>query len=283
MHRRDYIKTITLGSILPIALGCKDSLISGNYSKGPGKVRFKSNWHQWDDMKWAGPEYWGNTLQDWMISKGRLVCDITNKNRNIHLLTLQNPNGNAALKVDVSIQLMHTDMSKANSGCIGFRIGAKGPFDDYRSAAVFGKGIDIGLTPQGQLKVGDQFYQSDLAETPKAFNIYVSTKAKYDLNQYVAVKIEDIASGNMLFEQDNIVVPNEDLKGNIALLADIDIKGKVLQNRPSVAFEDWIIESDNLYQNKDHIFGPICFAQYTLNKNTLKNDFRLHYLALIAV
>lgn len=36
-------------------------------------------------------------------------------------------------------------MPPSTKGCVGLRIGAKGRFDDYRSAAVYGKGLEVGL------------------------------------------------------------------------------------------------------------------------------------------
>ena len=34
---------------------------------------------------------------------------------------------------------------------VGFSIGSKGEFDDYRSDAIFGKGLNVGVTTSGHL------------------------------------------------------------------------------------------------------------------------------------
>ena len=50
---------------------------------------FKSNWENWPDMKWIGPEFWGNRLQDWEVSDGKALCNISSNNRALHILTHQ--------------------------------------------------------------------------------------------------------------------------------------------------------------------------------------------------
>lgn len=72
------------------------------------------------------------------------------ENRTLHLLTLQNPSGSSKLIVKVGITNPWIGMPPSTKGCVGLRIGAKGRFDDYRSAAVYGKGLDVGLTADGK-------------------------------------------------------------------------------------------------------------------------------------
>lgn len=270
MKRRDYIKIIGLGSVLPMTTQFGMSKLFSDYFKGPLKVSFKSQWHLWNDMKWAGPEYWGNRLQDWIIQDGKLVCDITSKDRNLHLLTIQNPKGNAPINMAITIMKVNTSILQNHEGCVGFRIGAKGPFDDYRSAAIFGKGLDIGLTPDGQLKIGAQLFKTNLSEIPSGFRLLFSTNNLDDNNQSITVKVKEIYSDQDIFIKEGIAVPNDELKGNIAILSDMDVKKKEEQNKASFSFENWMIASDHLYKNDNNLYGPICFAQYTLNRKKLK-------------
>lgn len=62
MNRRDYIKTVALGAILPMASTYGYPFGLGELSR----VKFSSQWHLWPDMKWVGPQYWANRLQDWV-------------------------------------------------------------------------------------------------------------------------------------------------------------------------------------------------------------------------
>ncbi|PHN08236.1 alkaline phosphatase D family protein [Flavilitoribacter nigricans] len=268
MKRRDYIKTFLLGSTLPLTTNFGFSRAVDHFFKGPLAVDFKSDWANWPDMKWAGPQYWGNRLQDWLIRDGKLVCDVVGNNRSLHLLTVQNPNGDATLDLSVKVDRLHDELEQYEAGCIGFRIGAKGPFDDYRSAAVFGKGLDVGLTPQGNLKIGEDEIETALSALPKSFQLHFSSRPADDSGQIVTLTVRN-GNGALLAERGGIRVAAEDLKGNFALLSHVGGK-RSSEEKPTVAFSDWTINSGSLYENKDNLFGPICFAQYTQNKGKLK-------------
>jgi alkaline phosphatase D len=269
MNRRAYVKNFVLGSLIPLTSGYGFSNSLSRFFEGPLEVDFKSDWEEWPDMKWAGPQYWGNRLQDWRIKGGRLICDLTANNRSLHLLSVQNPDGKAPLELSVKITLLNEEISQYEDGCIGFRLGAKGPFEDYRSAAVFGNGLDIGLSPKGLLKFGSAAYETGLESIPASLQLKISTKPQKKNNQLLQISIMEEASGEVLFEKKDLEVRNEQLKGNIALLSHIDTQ-KRQDNHPSVAFEDWTLFSTSLYKNEERLFGPICFAQYTINKGKLK-------------
>lgn len=268
MKRRTYIKTFLLGSTLPLTSNFGFSKAVTDFFKGPLPVDFKSDWGNWPDMKWVGPQYWGNRLQDWLLKDGKLVCDVVGVNRSLHLLTVQNLKGDAPLDLSVTVDLLHDKLDQYEVGCIGFRIGAKGPFDDYRSAAVFGKGLDVGITPQGHLRIGDDEIKTALTAIPKAFQLQFSSQPDGTGSQLTTVRVLN-ANGALLAERGGVRVSEEDLKGNLALLSHIG-GTRTSEEKPTVAFSNWNIQSESLYQNENNLYGPICFAQYTLNKGKLK-------------
>ena len=59
------------------------------------------------------------------------------------------------------------------------------------------------------------------------------------------------------------------MSGNFALFSDIKDKKKE-SDKASVAFSDWHIASENITHQESNLFGPICFAQYTLHDRKLK-------------
>lgn len=267
MHRRDYIKTILLGSVLPVT-SCYNFK---NPFSNDKPVTFKSEWQLWYDMKWVGPQYWGNRLQDWILENGQAVCAFIGKNRNLHLLTVQNPNGNAEFKTQVTISILEAHFGQPKSSCFGMRMGAKGRYDeaDYRSAAVFGKGLDIGLNVDGDLIVGEQVFKTELGKLLQQFTLQVTVKNKDDKHQTIEVNIIDPETKSVLYETETIEVLQENLIGNFALLSHVDVKGSN-EHQPVVGFKEWSIDSETLYSNDDNIFGPVCFAQYTLHRGKLK-------------
>lgn len=265
MDRRKYVKTIVLGSVLPIVSPGLLKAMSGNEFFKPADVNFESEWLLWEDMSWAGPEYWGNRLQDWEVKDGKLLCNVAGSNRNLHLLTIQKQESTDDFRVSVEVE----PKAGAQGGkyCFGLRLGAKGVFEDYRSAAVFGKGLDIGLNQNAQLVIGDRVLDTTLDKVPDSFRLDVFAEA-YQGNYNLSVVVADPESGVQLTGVSNVLVEAGHVKGNFALLADCGIK-KII-DEPSVAFSKWKIQSDELHVKKDQLYGPVCFAQYTLHHKKLK-------------
>ena len=112
---------------------------------------FASNFSSTEARTWIGPEYWSNPLQDWQIVNGTLECLVSNKNRNVHLLTKKLDTIVGDLKMRVNLQLFNLDSAEQDHNWVGFGIGSSGNFNDYRDDAVFGKGLNVGLTTNGHL------------------------------------------------------------------------------------------------------------------------------------
>lgn len=265
MNRRNYIKTIVLGSVLPLtnSYGFTNKFISNGTS-----VLFKSNWHLWPNMKWVGPQYWGNRLQDWSLENGQVVCTYKGKNRNLHLLTVQNLN-TTGFNLQVTISILDSSIHNLKDSSFGIVVGAKGRYDDYRSSAVFGKGVNIALNLKGNLVIGGKVYKTSLAKLPSTFTLQAIIKNKNDKYQNLTVNIINPSTKSILYTINEVEILGENLKGNFALLSHI-VHKKSNNHNPVVGFKDWSINSDTLYTNENNIFGPICFAQYTLHRNKLK-------------
>lgn len=264
MDRRKYIKTMALGSVLP---SLSTQFISrGIFSCGNAKkVNFKSDWQNWPNMKWIGASYWANPLQDWELIDGKTTCMVNSKDRNLHLLTVQKQPEIASFNIQITINLLNPELSAES--CYGLRLGAQGPFEDYRSAAVFGKGLDIGFNGTGAFVLGEKTLETSLIKTPSAFILKVIATPEKD-EYKVSVEVTDPENQALIFSHEEKNITANQLTGNFALLANGKSKG--IEHSPSVAFSDWSIKAHELLENENNTFGPICFAQYTLNKNKLK-------------
>ncbi|WP_369048964.1 alkaline phosphatase D family protein [Tenacibaculum sp. UWU-22] len=266
MNRRKYIKTVLMGAVLPGF--CKSAFSFTTLQKWPFEtgLQFKSDWQDWPDMKWVGPIYWGNRLQDWEIKDGKVYCNVVSINRNLSLLAIQKPNKNVAFSSTVDMTIL-PDSLQVENNLFGLRLGAKGPFDDYRSAAVFGKGLDIGLSTNGFLHIGK--YKTPIEKqdfTNRELRLTVDgVPTGNDVELHVS--LVDVSTGNII-AQAKKTVSNKDVVGNFALHADCKTKKSI--NSPSIAFSNWSITSQDLDFKDDQLYGPIYFAQYTLHKNKLK-------------
>jgi alkaline phosphatase D len=267
MDRRKSIKTIALGAMVPgVIVSTSSSGIAKNLITR-SNTSFESEWNEWPDMDWVGPQYWGNRLQDWCIKNGEAVCLVSAKNRTLHNLTTQITSSNGSFESRVTIKLLNKDITGPAKSYAGLRIGAKGKYEDYRSAAVFGQGTDIGIVADGRLLIGEEYF-GEKSELPEEIHLVV--KATPTGNRYTlsAEVFEPDGNKPLISASKEEVSPNE-LEGNIALVATAGNK-KDSEDQPYASFSGWKISGDKLAHSPEQVFGPVCFAQYTLHNNIIK-------------
>jgi len=238
-------------------------------------AEFRSAWPENLQRIWVGPEYWSNRLQDWRISGGRLECVTSGPDRNVHLLTCQLGRQKGGLVMTVNLGRLDESGSALADGWVGFRIGAKGLYGEYRDNAIRGKGLDAGITTAGRLFIG---------KVPAGKRRGVDGLALDDLE--LRLRAQPGSAGYKLIlsahkpeagkrlrslSRDNI--PAEDLVGNVALVchqnrAPRNKSGKTMDVR--FWFRDWSVSGTKAQVHADRAFGPILFAQHTLSNAVLK-------------
>jgi len=220
---------------------------------------------------WLGADYWANRIQDWQISDGTIKCMASNWNRNISLLTYRMGENEGTLQMSAEVKILNETASARN--WVGFRLAVKGKFNDYRDDAIFGSGLNVGITTNGELFIGKtpvkyiknaegvKPYLKDgvilkVTATPAGENYEVEiTVLRKDNNEFLASE-----------KVDNI--PAKTFFGAIGLVSDF---GEVTdKNVPSVMFSNWEAGGTKLFQHTERAFGPVLFTQYTLSRGTLK-------------
>ncbi len=302
MNRRRSIKVLAVGVVTPGVLIESAHAVSKRCheeSNTNAKARFKhfgSSWQDWPDMSWAGPEYWGNLLQDWRIRQGKLECTVRGANRTLHCLTTQLSPRAEPFETKVTIDLSNEVTDKSVENYAGFRLGAKAVnrFEDYRCAAVFGEGLDAGLTTSGNLFIGDQKSAMPLALEG---NIRLVLEAAPVGNTFqLKLMAFEADSNRVLSELLSKDISPRMLTGNLALVSHdpnakkpglgIAADGTPLADRDkeevSVSFSNWEISGPKIDHNPLQTYGPICFAQYTLQNKTIKLTAQLTPIELIA-
>ena len=235
---------------------------------------FQSHWPQNMQRTWIGPEYWANRLQDWQIKNGRLENIFAGANRNVHILTRQLSPGTGDFEMSVKMGLTKKEAEGDEKNWLGFRIGAKGQFDDYRDSAIYGKGLDVGLTGDGELFIGD--LKSSKPEQQKQLQSLITTNG-------LLLHIKTVTNKNLSTLHLSLINPNTDqtitsvsqdkispdtFTGNLALVS--HLPGVKNENRMVSWFSEWKISGNKITAEPDFSFGPILFSQYTLSKTTLK-------------
>ena len=268
MRRRKAVKAIALSTLTPNFLFPSNAEKLNTSSTGAklAAAAFESSWQHWPDMPWTGPEFWGNRLQDWEIRNGQAVCVVSDQNRTLHALTCQLANNPQGFETSVSLQLFNRGGTSVSANQVGFMLGAKGRFADYRSAAVFGEGLRAGINGEGRLFIGK--IQSERAVTlDESIKLVLEAKS-YGTHYTVRISAQPSGSQQPPLELETDQIPAEDVTGNIALLSHFAEAND--KESPSVAFSEWTIQGAKVRNDQSQVFGPVCFAQYTLHKKILK-------------
>lgn len=260
MNRREYLKTVVLGAIASPTL-----LRRLTHVEVAGT--FTSSWHRWPDVRWAGPNMWANRLQDWRIRDGAVECTAFGPNRTLHCLTHRLAEGKGEFEASVEVEV--PDASGTQGQHVGWRLGAQGgPFEDYRSDAVFGEGLEAGLTMDGRLFIGDR-RGGDRVAPHRVRQLRIQARPQ---SGGYRLTLEAVGDGEAVQSRLHVGdISAEALVGTVALLSHRSLgDGSVDRSLPAVRFRNWTMQGSKLLEDREAAYGPICFAQYTLHQETLK-------------
>jgi hypothetical protein len=253
---------------------------------------FESDWDKAPDRVWAGPFYWANRLQDWRIHNGRLECiDSRRPLRTLHHLTRTLEHADGKLRMSIETGLL-SDSARDPAAYAGFLLGAGSLKEDYRMrslihqahgenggliAAVNGLGNVILLDNENkrkpwQLNRQDRFSDAGIAESGVRLNLLVTP---VDENYHLTLYARELQSGQILDSATLTNFDGERLLGNIALAA----HNPDTSNNLSFWFNHWKMKGSMLEVHKEHRFGPILAAHYTLSRNSLQMTAQLPPLA----
>jgi alkaline phosphatase D len=224
---------------------------------------FESQWNQTFDRVWLGPQYWANPMEDWRVNGGKLECISAGGNRNVHVLTRQLGTARKGFRMSVRLGLCE----KGKTGSAGFRIGIHDDINDYRGNVLWGKGIDAGLTIEGQLKVADKTIQVKDLPLDDLILTLVTEPIGSDYELTLAAIVP--SSGKQVARLDTKVAA-ERLVGNLAIVNNFPDNAK---QGSRFWFSDWRIEGDKVEAHDDRVFGPILWAMHTLSNSRSKEGY----------
>ncbi|MEZ4829350.1 MAG: alkaline phosphatase D family protein [Bacteroidia bacterium] len=230
---------------------------------------FSSLWPQ-TQRTFLGPDYWANRLQDWQINAGRIECLVSGPNRNVYLLTQEIHPDTAIAEIRIRMGFSNPGENTSRTNWAGFRLGIKGKFDDFRDNAVYGTGLEAGVTASGELFIGEP--GSATASSPLDYmkEMELGLRIKPDSGGYSATFSVYNPQTGMVWESVTIdSIAKETLSGGLALVSHFDGVADGM-TRPSVWFADWQIRGNELKTIPENAYGPIMFSHYTLSRNILK-------------
>ncbi len=255
------------------------------------KIEFTSKLPDHTTRTWIGPEYWANPLQDWQLKEGQIECVVSGGFRNVFLLPHEIGSQEGDFSMSIRAKNLNPRKDTLNEGWIGFEIGIRGQFNDYRDNAIRGRGFPIGITTDGRMFIGKIDSTQKPIPTISLDNIIIEIKAtQQDDGDYnIFIQTQNFASP----QPQNIIIrkniPADWIEGGIALIChsgplqefpdDRKINeypgwgtswGTQRNGNVNFGFSDWKISGKKITFHEERTFGPILFVQYTLSRGTLK-------------
>lgn len=238
------------------------------------------------DRVWLGPQYWANRLQDWRLRDGRIECVTAGGDRNVFLLTHELSSRSQPFETRVKLGYLQRQAPN-EQGFAGFRIGMRGPFADYRDTAIYGIGLDAGLSSDGRLFVGDLEHASPafpqpagdlelvLTGQPSSAGYQLTLAALDDSGRQIANVSREAAAdwtagGLALVCSSGSIEATPDASRNVITMSGINRKGRENQGSLRCWFRDWKLSGAKVDENAERDWGPILFAMHTLSRGVLK-------------
>ena len=251
---------------------------------------FRSSWQRCHDRVWLGPEYWAAPLQDWRVANGRAELTNAASGRHVHLLTHQLGARKGGFRVGVKLGRVAGTL-KEGKGSAGFTIGSQGPLREYRNNALYGKGLDCGITTDGGMFIGTVAAAKAGAVNLRGRDCQLHVTGEPTGDTYRVTLTVHEAFGEVIGQLTREGVPAAQLTGNIVLVANFSAPGaggggkaraKAKDNAKAKAtdavdsgtglfwFNDWTASGAKVEAHPDQAFGPILWSQYTLSGGVLK-------------
>lgn len=243
------------------------------------------------ERTWIGPGYWGNRLQDWRISDGRIECVIDRKERYLNTVSLLT-RGIEPGTASGSIRVDTGRINAKGQGYSGILIGAGAGDLDWRAAALVQRGSGIGggiLCVYNPKNNAVEFREHTNEEQPFEWGVL-----KSDSNPVEATAVDgpvelqlDILPARtdgqyrliLTATQNGKVVSAASLHG----AKDADIRGGIMlvsvaNSAPDSAqfwFRDVATAGEKIAVHPERTLGPIAGALYSVNGNVLKMTTQL--------
>jgi len=246
---------------------------------------FRSAWPADANRVWAGRDYWANPLQDWRLRNGLLECHVAGGDRNVFLLTREIGDRGGDLDVSVTLGRLAGDTGPLGTGFVGFRVGIRGAFDDYRDSAVRGAGLDLGVAGDGRLFIGTLEGGSPrVSSLDRRLALRLRAEPTGDTYRLTLTATHEGGASVTLTRED---VPSEWLTGGIALVCHSG-ETRPTPTPPEMVpgfgerwgtarggtfrfwFHDWRVAGTRVDAHPERAFGPILYALHTLSRGVLK-------------
>ncbi|HNT00477.1 MAG TPA: hypothetical protein PKJ80_00465 [Candidatus Saccharicenans sp.] len=228
------------------------------------------------ERQWPGPDFFACNFEDWQIKDGSLHCLTPAINRYVYFLSGEIEGQSGQFEASFIARINFWPSRPRLRNYLGLRLGIKGKDGDYRQAAVSGQGIDLGLSTDGLLFIGDLESVSSI-ETQETIKAALKTGVEFkialavDSSGYrLELRLFEAQSGRLLDELEESGQEPEKVKGGLALVASLP---EVKINPPDFSagqFNEVKFRGELFQKRPERRLGPVAFTLYTLSNQQLK-------------
>lgn len=231
---------------------------------------------EWNNKgRWTGRAWWANPLFDWKCLGNRRVQAPAAKNRALSLLPFEITVQGSSFTIQTVVKFSKSSNripSVANSVSAGFGLGRRGPFNDYRSAAVYARSqLRAVINSKGKLLMGNKYSSKSLS------SIFVPTKLTLKGTRLKNNSVSVSLTAQQAKKKVSVthVVSLSKVTGVFALITEGPAKDAEETARVNVIFEDFSITGSMLKRYNGRMFGAVMWSQYTVSKKTLRLQAQL--------
>ena len=251
---------------------------------------------------WVGKTFWANPMEDWQLVDGIAINTHSGGDRNLAVLTMELSDRRQDFEIRCNFY-PQSDVSANAKGFVGFQVGLRGQFDDYRDSAIYGTGLNVGVNANGRLFIGGVIDQaSAVVDMQTPFELLLRGRPAEDQQRYqLHLTAQPIsgdrsgenaadpeASGDALTTAVELSVEDAHqswLPGLVSVIvsAEPPIGNRIRNDRPAKAPAiaqkrggDWrwgvaglSVAGEKFDHHPDRAWGPILWTQYSLSERTL--------------
>jgi hypothetical protein len=229
---------------------------------------------------WIGPEFYANRLEDWRLNGERIECLTAASNRYLYWLTREIKNGKGDVRISFKASVPRLPERTRSRNFIGLRLGIKSQGDDYREAALSGQGLEVGVTTEGLLFIGElesvspEEKQEEVREALEKGVVFRLEIASGDQGLKVNLTVIEPEKNKVLDELQEVSSTSEKIRGGLSLVASLpEVRGSAGQ--AIAQFEALQAGGEMLANYPERTWGPVVLSLYTLSQNLLKINLQL--------
>jgi hypothetical protein len=214
------------------------------------------------------------------LSAGRIECHTSGGDRNVFLLTREL----SSRQQDFTMRVRFGRLGDiSGDGFAGFRVGIRGPFQEYRDSAIYGIGLNCGVTTDGRLFIGSVTTDAPRVNTTDLELTLTGSGGRLTLSgggQTVSKSGSDVTGGVALVCHAGEIGDSPDPSLNVMTMSGIQRPDRDRRGSVRFWFRDWRTDGPRFDAHPERAWGPILFAMHSRSRGVVKMTAQMAPVAI---